>query len=131
MKKRVVSRPPPPLLVLRLVVSRVLRLYATCSSSRGSNSLSPTLSRDSSDTPRRTGAVLARDLLLPAHLGEDPFPRTLTGLAINLFALLNVILFYRWIKRTGNLAFLRLPFALLPRGRMYPVLLKGHATARA
>jgi len=40
-----------------------------------------------------------------------PFPsssssrnvRTLTRLAINLFAVLNVILFYCWIKRTGNL----------------------------
>lgn len=29
--------------------------------------------------------------------------RTLTRLAINLFAVLNVILFYCWIKRTGNL----------------------------
>jgi len=31
--------------------------------------------------------------------------RTLMRLGINLFALLNVILFYCWIKQTGNLMF--------------------------
>jgi len=52
----------------------------------------------------------------------------LTRLAINLFALLNVILFYCWIKRTGNLMFLRLVHVTSPedvshvseRERLYP-----------
>lgn len=79
--------------VLRLVVSRVLRLYATCSSSRVPiRCLQPLDTLDLRDSPRVYERICAR---------------TLTKLAINLFALLNVILFHCWIKRTGNLMFLR------------------------
>lgn len=53
-------------------------------------------------TSRETSGV--RD---PPRFQERIHARTLTRLAINLFALLNVILFYCWIKQTGNLMFLR------------------------
>lgn len=55
--------------------------------------------RYSRDPPRIQGRIRAR---------------TLTRLAINLFALLNVILFYCWIKRTGNLMFLCLVHVTSP-----------------
>lgn len=54
-------------------------------------------------TSRKTSGV--RD---PSRVHGRIGVRTLTRLAINLFALLNVILFHCWIKQTGNLMFLRL-----------------------
>lgn len=39
----------------------------------------------------------------PSPFSSPRSVRMLTRLAINLFAVLNVILFYCWIKRTGNL----------------------------
>lgn len=61
----------------------------------------------------------------PRRIWKRIRARTLTRLAINLFALLNVILFYCWIKRTSNLTVFRVCVTLLGSEKMCLALLKG------
>lgn len=69
--------------------------YVFVESSSNSSSPDPLSPSDSAQNQ-----VMSRN---PRRIWRRIRARTLTRLAINLFVLLNVILFYRWIKWTSNL----------------------------